>query len=133
MIVPPRHIDRPSVLGHETLHLFGLVDRYMSITSRPPGRSPIVENEPTRETGGRPDPLGTESGTILREDLGFLFAHLGVYDQEQSRLRASIATLEREIYRLREIVRLGRDPYSLIDSVIRRDFTDRMIRSAEDL
>ncbi|MGB3135385.1 MAG: DUF4157 domain-containing protein, partial [Nodosilinea sp.] len=133
MVIPPRHLSRSSILGHETLHLFGLVDRYMSLTSVLPGQAPVVENDPTRETGGRPDPLGTESGTILREDLGFLFVHLGVYDQELTRLHANMATLEGEIHRLREIVRLGRDPNSLIDSVIRRDFNDRLIRSAEDL
>lgn len=132
MLVPPSHIDRPNVLGHETLHLFGLVDRYVSQTVIRRGERPAVVNQPLRDTGGRPDPLATEAGTILREDLGFLFIRLGVYDEELSRLRANIGALERRAMRLREIVRLGRRP-SLIDSVIPRDFNDRSLDSVRDL
>ena len=71
--IPPNHLKLPSVLGHETLHLFGLVDRYMSVTKKLPGKPPKVTNSATRQTGGRPDPLGTEDGTILEEDLGVYF------------------------------------------------------------
>jgi len=133
MSVPPRHVSRPSVLGHETLHLFGLVDRYMSLTSIVPGQAPVVVNDPSRETAGRPDPLGTADGKILHEDLRYLFVQFGVYDEEISRLRSGIAFIERDVHRLREIVRLGREPHSLMDSVIRRDFNDRIFESAEDI
>lgn len=77
MSIPPRHVARPSVLGHETLHLFGLIDRYG------------VRNGtevPMRALGGRNDPLGAQEGQILDEDLDFVFRELGVYALEAERL-----------------------------------------------
>lgn len=141
MSIPPSHIGRAGVLGHETMHLFGLVDRYMSIISRPRGRRPVVENDPMRETGGRPDPLGTQDARILPEDLGYLLDRLGIDGLESERGLSTLRRLERggltvgavigEIHRLREIIAAGRDTRSLIR--IRTDFRDRMERLAEDL
>jgi hypothetical protein len=143
MSIPPRHIDMPDILGHEMMHLFGLLDRYLMITS--PGAGPrgqtVVETTPTRETGGRRDPLGGETGTILREDLSFLFDRLGIYTMAENEGLATLQRLEDqgmgidrvrvEIERLETIVRLGYDPNSLIR--VRENFNDRMLRSAEDL
>lgn len=142
MSIPPLHIARPGVLGHEMLHLFGLLDRYISISSVPPGGGrPQVQNAPTRPTSGRRDPLGTEEGTILAEDLTFLFDRLGVYEMEENRGLEALNRLERQgmtigavigqINRLEEIIRLGRNPRRLFRP--RTDFTDRMIRDAENL
>jgi hypothetical protein len=141
MNLPPAAITDSSVIGHELLHLFGLVDRYMMLTQRLPRGGSRTVSTPTRETGGRRDPLGGESGRILTEDLAFLFDRLGVYTMEESRglevLRQleqqglSLAAVSAEIHRLEEIIRLGRDPRSLIR--VRRDFYDRMIRDVENL
>jgi hypothetical protein len=133
MSIPPAHINKPGVLGHEILHLFGLFDRYMMMTDVKPGQKPKVTTVPVRETRGRADPLGGEDGTILREDLGYLFDKFGVYEKEEDRSTAGISTLKREVMRLKEIVRLGHDPNSLIPSIIRKDFNDKMIKSAEDI
>jgi hypothetical protein len=151
MSIPPAHVARPDVLGHELLHLFGFVDRYMSMTSFPPEKGkkaakgapalPVLTLVPTRPTGGRRDPLGGESGTVLREDLGFLFDRLGVYAMEESRGLDELRKLEdagmgigavlAEIERLEEIVRAGHDPRSLI--WIRKDFRREVLKSVEDL
>lgn len=141
MNLPPAAIADPSVIGHELLHLFGLVDRYLMLTQRLPGGRTRTESTPTRRTGGRQDPLGGESGTILREDLTFLLDRLGVYAMEENRGLEVLRRLERqgmslqsvsaEIYRLEEIIRLGRDPNSLIP--VRRDFRDRIVRDVENL
>ncbi|WP_326521386.1 eCIS core domain-containing protein [Halomonas kalidii] len=141
MSIPPRHITMGGVLGHELLHLLGLVDRYTNIVSVRPDGTRINENAPTRDTPDRLDPLGAEEGPVLREDLAFLFEHLGVYEMEANRALdvltrlegegLSIGRVRGEMHRLREIIRLGYDPNSLIRP--RRDFTDRLIRSAEDL
>ncbi len=77
MSIPPRHIARPSVLGHETLHLFGLIDRYAIRDG---------SEIPMRSLGGRDDPLGAQEGTILDEDLDFIFRELGIYALEAERL-----------------------------------------------
>jgi hypothetical protein len=141
MNLPPAAIADSSVIGHELLHLFGLVDRYIMLTQQLPGGRSRTVTTPTRETRGRPDPLGGESGTILAEDLAFLFDRLGIYTMEASRgldvLRQleqrglSIAAVRAEIHRLEEIIRLGRDPNSLIRE--REDFNDRMRRDVENL
>jgi hypothetical protein len=95
MSIPPRHIERPSVLGHETLHLFGLIDRY---AIRDGGEIPI------RATGGRDDPLGAQEGNILDEDLDFIFRELGVYALEAERLsrHSPIATSRNTEVNLRD-------------------------------
>lgn len=141
MSIPPRHVTMGGVLGHELLHLLGLIDRYTNIVTVQPGGRRINENAPTRETPGRLDPLGAEEGPVLREDLAFLFEHLGVYELEANRALDVLTRLEREglgigrvrgeMIRLQEIIDLGYDPRSLIRP--RRDFTDRLIRSAEDI
>lgn len=140
--VPPSHIRKPGVLGHELLHLFGLVDRYVIWDNRDPKTGEQIEFRliPTRSTGSRKDPLGSEDGPILREDLNFLFKHLGVYDLENKRddLEVqkqvgswSLARVQVEIQRQKDIIRLGYDPNSLIRP--RTDFTDKIIESARDL
>ncbi|MCB0572789.1 MAG: hypothetical protein KDC66_23635 [Phaeodactylibacter sp.] len=131
MFIPPLHMERPGVLGHELLHLFGLVDRYVNIVTQMPGGRLINRNDPLRETRGRPDPLGAQDGPILREDLGYLFDRFGVYQTELQQATMGLPALEAEVLRLQEIIRLGYDPRSLIP--IRRDFNDRLIRSVDDL
>lgn len=135
MSIPPAHVDNPGVLGHELLHLFGLVDRYMLVLSRtaPGGRITGHQMGRTRQTGGRGDPLGGEDATILAEDLAFLFEHLGVYESEIRRLTQGrgVGWLRVEIERQREIIRLGHDPRSLIR--FREDFNRELLRSVEDL
>ena len=141
MSIPPSHIANGDVLGHELLHLLGLVDRYTNLVTVRPDGTRINENAPSRDTPGRRDPLGGEEGPVLREDLAFLFEHLGVYEMEANRARDVLTRLESEglsinrvraeMVRLRETIRLGYDPTSLVRP--RRDFTDRIIRSAEDI
>lgn len=141
MSIPPRHVAMGGVLGHELLHLLGLVDRYTNIVSVRPNGTRINVNAPTRETPGRLDPLGSEDGPVLREDLAFLFEHLGVYEMEANRALDILTRMEAgglgigrvhgEMHRLREIIDLGYDPNSLIQP--RRDFTDRLIRSVEGI
>lgn len=132
MFIPPSHISKPGVLGHELLHLFGLVDRYFSETHFPKGGGkPVNVNIPLRDTKGRADPLAAQDGTILKEDLGFLFDRFGVYDQEIRRSTFGLGDLQHEAARLEEIIRLGYDPNSLLP--IRKDFKDRMTKDAENL
>lgn len=142
MSIPPSHIDNPDVLGHEVLHLFGLVDRYMAQTQVLPSGERRHANVPLRATGGRRDPLGAEEGPILTEDLNYLFERLGVYEMEKTRGLSVLRRIEQteglsygqiivEIHRLEEIIRLGRDPRSLIR--IRPDFRDRMLRDLENI
>lgn len=141
MSLPPVAINKPDVLGHELLHLFGLVDRYLALTSVKPGQKPVTEESPTRETGGRPDPLGAQEGTILAEDLAFLFSRLGVYAIEENRGLNTLRDLERkgmtivevgkEIDHQEEIIRLGHDPRSLIPE--RKDFRDKILQEAGSL
>ncbi len=88
---------------------------------------------PTRETHGRPDPLGGEDGTILREDLGYLLDKLGVYKRESQRQAPALGIVETEVRRLRRIVELGYDPDSLVRTIPPKDFNDKVIKSAEDL
>jgi hypothetical protein len=139
MSIPPSHISHAGVLGHELLHLFGLIDRYMMMTSTPPAvkgqpaPKPVVTLNPTRTLVGRKDPLGGEDGTILREDLGYIFNKMGVYDEETRRVTPNLGYLKREVMRLQEIVRLGYDPNSMIRDIIRQDFNDKMIKDAENL
>ena len=141
MSIPPSHIGMPDVLGHELLHLFGFLDRYLSLTSQSSSGKTTVRLESTRETHGRPDPLGAETGHVLTEDIALLFDRLGVYQMEENRGLDTLHKIEGEglslgavlgeMERLEEIIKLGRDPHSLIR--IRKDFTDRMIQDAEDL
>jgi hypothetical protein len=141
MSIPPSHISMPDILGHELLHLFGFVDRYMMKTITGPGKKPRTVIESTRKTGGRPDPLGAETGPALSEDLAFLLDNLGVYEMEESRGLDTLRDLESkgmtltevqaEIHRQEEIIQNGYDPHSLLP--IRKDFTDKVIKSAEDL
>ncbi len=133
--IPPAHITRPGVLGHETLHLFGLLDRYIAMTDMTPDGRRVTghTNVPDRTLGRRQDPLGAQDATILPEDLAFVFDTQGVYHREIERRTGgrSVAALRVEAERLREIIRLGRDPNSLIQP--RQDFNREMFRSAEDI
>jgi hypothetical protein len=141
MSIPPLHVGRPSILGHELLHLFGLLDRYIAVISKTPGKKTIVETAPSRETNGRRDPLGGEQGTILAEDLAFLFDRLGVYEMAQNRGLDTLRALEKqgltiyavraEIYRQEEIIKRGGKQPLLYKP--RTNFNDKMIRDAENL
>ena len=123
MSIPPSHITKPATLGHETLHLFGLADRYVNI----PGVGPFG----LRDTKGRPDPLGANEvtgdveGKILEEDLGFVLAHLDVYPT------IPYSDVLAELRKVEEIIRTQRDPDSQINK--RKHFRDEMIKQAEDL
>lgn len=133
--VPPRHISRPGILGHETLHLFGLLDRYVAMTEMTPDGKKVAKhtNVPDRELKGRKDPLGAEDAKILAEDLAFVFDTQGVYQEEIGRRtgRQSVGSLRAEADRLRDIIRLGHDPNSLIR--LRENFNKEMLRSADDI
>jgi len=141
MSIPPAHISSPFTFGHEVLHLFGLVDRYMMITRTAPGKKPITQTAPSRETEKRPDPLGNEPGKILDEDLTFLFDRLGVYTMEESRGLDTLRQLESqglglngvlaEIKRQQEIINRGGSRPMLFKP--RTDFNDKMIKDAENL
>jgi hypothetical protein len=133
MSIPPAHITKAGVLGHELMHLFGLVDRYMLLTSVPKAGKPTFTLVPARETPGRHDPLGGDDATILREDLGYLFSKLGLYQRESDRQTAGLSSVETEVRRLRRIVELGYDPDSLVRSIAPKDFSEKVIKSAEDL
>jgi hypothetical protein len=133
MSIPPAHIANAGVLGHELLHLFGLIDRYLTMTTVPPKGKPTLTLEPARETPGRRDPLGGQDATILREDLGYLFDKLGVYKQESERQAPLLNSVEIEVRRLRRIIELGYDPDSLVRTIPPKDFNEKVIKSAEDL
>ena len=122
MLIPPSHIEEPDVLGHETIHLFGLVDRYFIDRGG--------ENFQLRETGSRNDPLGADEegkikGKILEEDLGFILSQLDVYPT------IPYSDVLAELKQVEEIISTGRDPKSTIKK--RDDFRDKMIKQAEDL
>lgn len=126
MSIPPLHITMPEILAHETLHLFGFVDRYFNISG---GLGQIG----LRDTQGRDDPLGGDDeegkvkvkGKILEEDMGFLLDKFDIYPtMPYSEVVAKLKQVE-------EIIRTGRDPDSLINK--RKDFTPEMVKQAEDL
>ncbi|HMQ46531.1 MAG TPA: DUF4157 domain-containing protein [Saprospiraceae bacterium] len=138
MSIPPAHINRPGILGHELLHLFGLLDRYMALTFHDAAGQPTgLRLDPTRSPSPeRTDPLGGQDGTILREDLNFIFHHFGVYEMEAQReeREATIqvngmgeAQIIAEIHRLES----GERSESLIRP--RENFNDKIIESANDL
>jgi hypothetical protein len=125
MSIPPSTINEPGILGHETLHLFGLADRYLilPIAGKP-------ENFGLRETGGRNDPLGADEegkvkGKILEEDLGFVLDQFGVYP------RIPYSDVVVELRKVDEIIKTGRDPDSLIRK--RKNFEQETIKQVEDL
>jgi hypothetical protein len=140
MSIPPLHVEKPDVLGHETLHLFGLLDRYLSLTGTGPKPTDLGAIN-VRETGGRPDPLGGDKGKILAEDVAFLFDRLGVYEMEENRGLAALRDLEKkgltiydvraEMMKQRDIIDRGGKRESLIKE--RKDFRDKVLKSAEDL
>ena len=135
MSIPPSHETKPEVLGHETLHLFAMVDRYALIPAQfsktgKPGEQPL------RETGRRRDPLGGSGGKILEEDIGYVLEATGVYDRVSAAATnqtggMSYPQVLGELERVEEIIRLGRDPHSLIPE--RKDFRREVLKSAEDL
>lgn len=88
MSIAPADINNADTLGHESLHLFGLTDRYRdnlrtkhseSVRGTGDLNGPGVPGKGTGVT--RNDPLDTGKGPILAEDLDFVFAHSGVYDR----------------------------------------------------
>jgi hypothetical protein len=88
MSVAPTDVDKPDTLGHESLHLFGLADRYRDNLQT--GHSESVRGSGAPGSAGiagkgtgvtRNDPLDTGKGPILPEDLEFVFAHVGVYER----------------------------------------------------
>jgi hypothetical protein len=131
MSIPPSHVTKPGVLGHEVMHLFGLIDRYVEFIDVPKKGKRVTTLKPTRETGGRRDPLGGEDARILEEDLGYVFSGFGVYEKEKDRSAPQLNLVENEVMRLRQIVETGCAPESLIKT--REDFRDKIIKSAEDL
>lgn len=141
MSIPPTHVTKPDIFGHELMHLFGLIDRYYLAISQIPGKKDVVEEIPSRPTGGRPDPLGGQKGKVLAEDLAFLFDRLGVYEMEENRGLETLRKLEAqgltlgtvlgEIHRQQDIIRNGGKKPTLIRP--RTDFKDKMIRDAENL
>ncbi|MGH3510781.1 MAG: DUF4157 domain-containing protein [Candidatus Dormibacteria bacterium] len=133
MSIPPVSIGEPGVLGHELLHLFGLVDRYLTMTPVKGGRVGRPTLVPVRETPGRRDPLGGEDATILREDLGYVLDKLGVYRRVAEGPQAVVDHARIEVERLRRIVELGYDPDSFVRGIPPKDFRGKVIKSAEDL
>ncbi len=97
MSISPSDLRNPNTLGHESLHFFGLSDRYVDIFNNNTGQSQSVPGRgidpveaernmrtgtPSNATGvTRNDPLDTGTGPILNEDLDFVFANVGVYEQ----------------------------------------------------
>jgi hypothetical protein len=151
MNIPPRSTGDASLIGHELLHLFGLVDRYLLTQTQPapqratprlpgapaPAPAPaVVGTIRMREPGDhRRDPLGAEQGPILREDLAFIFDRLGVYDADEAdfarRIGMDLGQAQRWERYFLEVIRLGRDPHRLFR--VRDNFNDRMLRNAENL
>lgn len=123
MSIPPSHIGKPDILGHETLHLFGLVDRYFTIGN--------LGEFQLRETKGRQDPLGADEdtgkvkGKILEEDLGFVLDQFDVYPN------LPYKDVVDELKQVEEIIKTGRDPKSLVKK--RKNFEPEVIKQAEDL
>ncbi len=140
MNIPPSVIGDASTLGHELLHLFGLLDRYALYTERRKGRT-VALTVPTRTTGTRKDPLGAETGPMLEEDLAFVFQHLGIFKLEEQRGLDTLLKLEargmtlysalHEIRRLEAIIKRGGDPHSLLP--VRKHFIPEMVKQTEDL
>ena len=133
MSIPPAHLTNAGVLGHELLHLFGLLDRYVMFTDIPKTGAPTFTLQQLRNTPGRRDPLGGQDATILREDLGYLFDKLGVYRRESGGRDAAIQLMDREVRRFKRIVELGYDPDSLVRDLAPKDFVDKTMKTAEDL
>ena len=124
MSLPPVIVGLPKILGHETLHLFSMVDRYVII---PAALSPTHQQEdlPLRDTQGRTDPLGEAEGKILEEDLGFVLDEFDVYPT------GSESDVLKELNYVDDIIKKGRDPNSLINK--RKDFNREMVKQTEDL
>ena len=133
MSIPPAHLTNAGVLGHELLHLFGLLDRYVMFTDIPKTGAPTFTLQQLRNTPGRRDPLGGQDATILREDLGYLFDKLGVYRRESGGRDAAVQLMDREVRRFKRIVELGYDPDSLVRDLAPKDFVDKTMKTAEDL
>jgi hypothetical protein len=80
--IAPGDISKADTLGHETLHLMGLADRYRDNPTTKHSESMRGATVGGTGTGAtRNDPLDTGKGPILAEDLEFIFAHSGTYDK----------------------------------------------------
>ena len=141
MNLPPAHIARPDIIGHEMMHLFGFIDRYRSVEQPGPDRKMHTRLDPTRATGGRVDLLASGKAPMLTEDLSLLFDELGVYDIEKTRGLDALRQLEREgmrsgevtaeIHRQEEIITTGRDPDG--PQPIKKSFMDKVYDSVDEL
>lgn len=121
--IPPSVVREADTLGHETLHLFGLADRYVIL--------PELGEFSLRTLRGRQDPLGAEvetgrpTGKILEEDLGFVLDQFGIYPEiPYNHVLTELESVEK-------IIKTGRDPDSMINK--RSNFNDKIIKQAEDL
>lgn len=82
MTIAPTDVDKPDTLGHESLHLIGLTDRYRDNLLTKHSESVRGTNTAGAGTGAtRNDPLDTGKGPILHEDLDYLFVNLGTYEK----------------------------------------------------
>ena len=118
MSLPPIAMTDKETLGHETLHLFGMVDRYALITMNGQElEAPLRADES--------DPLSAGGGKIAEGDVGFA---LEAIDPLRS---LSDTDLRIELNNVEKIIESGRDPDSMIKK--RHDFTDKTIKTAEDL
>lgn len=135
MTIPPSHVHLPAILGHETLHLFGLADRYVEL--------PDDGIFSLRETEGRSDPLGVHrkkdeltgkeedikyplpSGKILEEDLGFVLDQFGIYPG------IPYSDVLLELRAVDKIISTERDPDSLIRK--RTNFNDKIDEQARNI
>ncbi len=97
MNIAPSDINNPDTLGHESLHLLGLADRYVDLLNNETGEVQSasargigpVEAHNNRRSGRtsnstgvtRDDPLDMGTGAILHEDLDSVFANVGIYEQ----------------------------------------------------
>jgi hypothetical protein len=142
MSIPPLHIARPNILGHELLHFFGFVDRYREVITEGKDKKKHTDLQPTRVTGKRADPLAGRGGApVLAEDLSMIFENLGVYDTEKMRGLDVLTRLEKqgmsltqvqaEIARQQEILSTGHDP--LMTPPPKKSFIDKTIKSVDDL
>ena len=128
MSLPPVAMTQPGVLGHETLHLFGMVDRYALISGKEKGKeleAPLRADESDPLSGGEKDPQTGLGGKIAEGDVGFA---LEAIDPDRS---ISDTDVRIELKRLEKVIQTGRDPDSMIKK--RQDFNDKTIKTAEDL
>jgi hypothetical protein len=103
---------------------------YCSLTF--PGRKTSYYSETKARNGRSQRPVGWRGREgVLEEDLGYIFSEFGVYEKEKDRSAPQLAIVENEVMRLREIVKTGCVPESLIKP--REDFRDKIIKSVKTI